>query len=172
VTITGDHTTDERALLAQLSGFLDSAEPSKVVHLSETAKTVHFAHVAKIKFIDGIAQLIDPSADELSLAETLGIATANLDPSNNQGPDFVPGCSGATAAVDRPVAGPREQALLTRPIIGVATTYARPWATSAGWRPAMAAKAAGQRTATVKTVVTKVNRTWYEARAMSPSEIR
>jgi hypothetical protein len=97
VTITGDHTTDERALLAQLSGFLDTAEPSKVVHLSETAKTVHFAHVAKIKFIDGIAQLIDPSADELSLAETLGIATANLDPSNNQGPDFVPGCSGACA---------------------------------------------------------------------------
>jgi hypothetical protein len=85
--------------------------------------------------------------------------------------DDVPRVS-QTAAVDRPVAGPREQALLTRPIIGVATTYARPWATSAGWRPAMAAKAAGQRTATVKTVVTKVNRTWYEARAMSPSEIR
>jgi hypothetical protein len=36
------------------------------------------------------------------------------------------------AAVDRPVTGPREQAPLMRPIIGVAITYARPRATSAG----------------------------------------
>ena len=65
VTISGDHSADERALLAQLSGFLDSAAPSKVVHWSETVKTVHSAHVAKTKFIDGVAQLVDPSADEL-----------------------------------------------------------------------------------------------------------
>ena len=97
VTISGDHSADERALLAQLSGFLDSAAPSKVVHWSETVKTVHSAHVAKTKFIDGVAQLVDPSADELSLATALGIANADFDPNNTRCPDFVPGCAGACA---------------------------------------------------------------------------
>ncbi|KOO32538.1 retrotransposon like protein, partial [Chrysochromulina tobinii] len=97
VTISGDHTTDERALLAQLSGFLNSAAPSKVVHWSETTKAAHSANVAKTKVIDGVVQLVEPSPDELSLAAALGIATADFDPSNTRCPDFVPGCSGTCA---------------------------------------------------------------------------
>jgi hypothetical protein len=68
VTISGDHTTDERALLAQLSGFLNSAAPSKVVHWSETTKAAHSANVAKTKVIDGVVQLVEPSPDELTAA--------------------------------------------------------------------------------------------------------
>ena len=100
VTISGDHTADERALLAQLSGFLGSAAPSKVAHWSETVKTVHSAHVAKTKVIDGVVQLVEPSADELSLAEALGIANAASDPDtrNTRCPDFVPGCTGSCCA--------------------------------------------------------------------------
>ncbi|KOO45985.1 hypothetical protein Ctob_016633, partial [Chrysochromulina tobinii] len=90
VTISGDHTTDERALLAQLSGFFDSAAPSKIVHS---------ANVAQTKVIDGVVQLVEPSPDEHSLAAALGIdiATADFDPSNTRCPDFVPGCSGTCA---------------------------------------------------------------------------